>query len=75
MKANFKKNPRKTVKQRKTARIPSIWFWVRWLGEHTQSLLNIDLSNLFGLLEETLTKEQKLFWRRILFNSKTSFEK
>ena len=33
-KINFKKNPRRTVKQRKTARMPFIWLRVYWLAGH-----------------------------------------
>ena len=35
LKASFRKKPRRTIKQRKTARMPYIWFWVHWLREHS----------------------------------------
>ena len=33
-KVSFKKKPRRTIKQRKTAKMTYIWFWVHWLAEH-----------------------------------------
>ena len=37
-KASFKKNPRKTIQQRKTARMSYISFWVHWLVDHAPKI-------------------------------------
>ena len=127
---SFKKKPRRTIKQRKAARMSYIWFREHWLAEHApksvkyrfskfgrltatdhtegakiilnlffqsprgvlikhqralsntenwwkwlifdsgctgwqstpQNLLNINLANLVGWLQDTIGKEGKLFW-------------
>ena len=60
----FKKK-QSTIKRRKTAKMPYIWFWVHWLAEHAPNSDQYQFTKL-GLLAATDPKEgTKITWKLI----------
>ena len=51
-----KKNPKRTIQQRKTAGMSYIWFWVQWLVEHAPKFVQYKFNKL-GRLTATHPKE------------------
>ena len=73
------KKPRKTIKQRKTARKSFISFWVHWLVEHAPTFVKhrfIKLGRLTGMdpkeVAEIYLKLLSLIRRRALTKNQTA---
>ena len=61
----FLKKKQSTIKRRKTAKMPYIWFWVHWLAEHAPNSDQYQFTKL-GLLAATDPKEgTKITWKLI----------
>ena len=54
--ASFNKKPKSTIQQRKSVKITYILFWVNWLPDHAQNMLEITSPILLDWLKQALGK-------------------
>ena len=65
-KAGFKKKRRRTIKERKTTRMPFIWFWVHQLAEHTTKSVQYQFTKLVRLTATDTKKGTKIILKLLI---------
>ena len=70
-KAGFKKKRSRTIKERKTTRMPFIWFWVYRLEEHTTKSVQYQFTKLGRLIATDLKKTSKIILKQLVLIRRT----
>ena len=70
-KPSFNKKTKRTIKQRKTTRMPYIWFWVHWFAEYAPKSVKHHFTKLSRLTSRDSKQEAKIIskWLFLTRNS------